>query len=233
MKLINKSILLVEDEDGVRNNIAQFLRFTYSDVIEASNGVEALEYYYDTIPDLIITDLHMPQMDGFSLIEAIRQEDPLLPIVVISTHSEKDKLLRSIKLHLVDYIIKPITRSKLKEVLSLAFKDEERSNIVVLDDNYSFDLTHKVLFKNENRIELSRKQNLIIELLVLHKNHTVSGEDIFFHANQENYTLEYSNAPIRNQIQRIRHAVPDLLIKTVYGSGYILTVSNTLNDTKK
>ena len=232
MKMINKTILLVEDEEGVRKNIAQFLRFTYSNVIEASNGMEAYDLYYNNRPDLIITDLNMPQMDGFSLIEAIRKDDPHLPIIVISAHSDKEKLLRSIKLHLVDYIIKPVTRSKLKEVVANAFKghsDTSVSQLVSLGDGFNFDLTNKVLLLNNDRIELTRQQNLLIELLVIHKNHTVSSEDIFFHINNHDYNLEYSNASVRNQVQRIRHALPNFIIKTIYGGGYMLETSSTLN----
>ncbi len=230
MKMLNKTILLVEDEEGVRKNIAQFLRFTYSNVIEASNGMEAYDLYYECKPDLIITDLNMPHMDGFSLIEAIRKEEPLLPIIVISAHSDKEKLLRSIKLHLVDYIIKPVTRLKLKEVMADAFKSKQESSapqIISLGENFNFDCTNKILLLDNSRIELTRQQNILIELLALHKDHTVSSEDIFFYINHQDYNLEYSNASVRNQVQRIRHTLPQLCIRTIYGGGYMLSTATT------
>lgn len=227
MKTVDRTILIAEDEEGVRKNIAEYLALTYKNVYEASDGLEAFALYEEIQPDLIITDINMPGMDGLSLVEKIRDLDKDVPIIIVSAHSDKEKLLRAIKLNLVDYIIKPIERKTLKTLIKKAFSYEDSllsaSKLVTLGGGFAFDHATKILYRDESRVELTRHQGLLIDILVQQKNQVVSGTDIFFHV-QEDYTLEYNSAAVRNLVKKIRKIFPDEMIKNVYGSGYTLIV---------
>ncbi len=227
MKNSNHTILLAEDEEGVRKNIAEYLTLTYGNVYEADNGRKAYDLYHEVEPDLVITDINMPGMDGLSLVEKIRELDKEVPIIIISAHSDKEKLLRAIKLNLVDYIIKPIERKTLKALIRKAFVNDEEhvsaAKTVSLGEGFVFDHAHKMLYRYERRVELTRHQRLLIDILVQQKNQVVSGTDIFFHV-QEDYTLEYNSAAVRNLVKKIRKIFPDEMIKNIYGSGYTLIV---------
>ncbi len=233
MNTIEHTILIAEDEVGVRKNIAEFLSLSTKNVYEASNGLEAYELYEEVNPDLIITDINMPGMDGLSLVEKIRETDTFVPIIIISAHSDKEKLLRAVKLNLVDYIIKPIERKTLKALIKKALQQEESPESalrgVALGQGFLFDPVSKTLYRDESRVDLTRHQRLLIEILVRHKNQIVSGEDIFFHV-QDDYTLEYNSATVRNLVKKIRKVFPDDMIKNIYGSGYSLTVQDNVKN---
>ncbi len=121
MKTDNYTILYVEDEDGTRINIAKSMRLKCKDVYEARDGVEAYKLYNEKKPDLLITDLQMPNMSGLELIEKIRESDKNIPIIVMSAFSDKDKQIQVEKFDIVEYVIKPISRANLKEMLTLGF----------------------------------------------------------------------------------------------------------------
>lgn len=227
MNRIDRTILIAEDEEGVRKNIAEFLALHYMHVYEARNGLESYELYQDVVPDLIITDINMPGMDGLSLVENIRKTDNEVPIIIISAHSDREKLLRAVKLNLVDYIVKPIERKTLKALIAKAFSKSEvgkkEVEQVVLGEGFVFDPESMTLYRDEMPVELTRHQRLLIDILVQKKNQVVSAVDIFFHV-QEDYTLEFSSAAVRNLVKKLRKVFPGDMIRNVYGSGYSLVI---------
>ena len=123
MQKENHTILYIEDEEGTRVNIVRSLRSKYELVLEAKDGVEGYKLYKENNVDLILTDLLMPNMDGMELIRKIREEDNETPIVIMSAYSDQNKLLEAAKLNIVEYVIKPISRAKLKEVLILGLQN--------------------------------------------------------------------------------------------------------------
>jgi len=132
----NYTVLYVEDDTGVRNNMSEALVNRCNKVIAASNGEEAYTLYKDKKPDFIITDIEMPKMDGLELIEKIRKDNLEIPIIVLSAYTEKEKLMRAIKLDLVDYIQKPSSRVDLKDAIDSACKKLQKNekNLLNYDD---------------------------------------------------------------------------------------------------
>lgn len=162
MSIANYSILYVEDDDSIRSNVVNSLSKKYAHVYEASNGKEAYELYTQLSPDIIITDIQMPQMDGLTLIEAIRLQNESIPIIITSAFSDSQKLLRAVKLHLVDYLIKPISRNSLKVALESAFskiKKEQDIDIIspyneLLEAVVIVDETFKIIDGNDKALAL-------------------------------------------------------------------------------
>ena len=223
------TILLVEDEEGMRKNMAEYLSLNCEKVYEASNGNEAFSLYNEVSPDLVITDINMPGMDGLTLVEKIREHDQETAVIIISAHSDKDKLFRAIKLNLVEYIVKPIERNTLKELIKKVVKKQgsEVKKMINLGSGFNFDQTNRLLYKDQQLIQLSKQQNALIETLVEHKNRVVSAVDIFFHV-QDDYSLEYNSAIVRNLVKKTRKIFPEEMIKNVYGSGYTLIIKEDL-----
>jgi len=122
-------ILFVEDDDLMRNTIANILSKHVEEVVLAANGLEGLELFKTEKPDIVITDIMMPKMNGLEMIRKIRQEGISVKIVVVSAYSEKENFLRSITLGVNNFLIKPISyRDLLKiidELASLTFKDKK------------------------------------------------------------------------------------------------------------
>ena len=113
-RLKTLKILYAEDEEGIRDNIAASLRYYAKEVIEAENGKIALELYKSEHPDIVITDILMPVMNGVDLVREIRKTDEMTPLVIISAHTDREYLLKVVDLHLEQYIIKPVTLNGLQ-----------------------------------------------------------------------------------------------------------------------
>ncbi len=102
------TILIIEDEQLVRNSIVSLLEDLDYRVLEAENGREGLELFAREQPDLVLTDLRMPVMDGFAVVEHLAQASPETPVVVVSGAGKVDEAVRAIHLGGWDYISKPI-----------------------------------------------------------------------------------------------------------------------------
>ena len=116
-KLQNLTLLYAEDEVGIRENIADSLRYYVKEVYEVNDGEEGYELYLEKTPDIILTDIRMPNVNGIEFIKKIRQTNKNIPVVMITAHTDKEYLLDAIELHMEKYIVKPIDLDKLFEKL--------------------------------------------------------------------------------------------------------------------
>ncbi|MCD8138721.1 MAG: response regulator [Planctomycetaceae bacterium] len=118
-----KSILIVDDYPAVRRAIKDIIVGLGMSAQEAENGLEALAALKNTTFDMVISDLVMPEMDGFELTEALRNtpEYRRLPVVIISTHDDAKYIFRALHLGADDYIIKPPSMEMVKTVLARIF----------------------------------------------------------------------------------------------------------------
>ncbi len=111
--LKNKTILLVEDEELMRDITSRWVRKIAKEVFTASNGEEGIESYKANKPNIVITDLEMPKMNGIKMIDKLKELDPNLPIIVITAFSDESH--RAPKADAV--ITKPIIKADLMKLL--------------------------------------------------------------------------------------------------------------------
>ena len=114
-----KTILTVDDSRTIRDMLMATLGAAGYDVVQAEDGVEALERLRNLKPDAIVTDINMPRMDGFELIEEVRREgaNQMTPILVLTTESEPDRKLRAKEAGATGWIVKPFNPEKLLDAL--------------------------------------------------------------------------------------------------------------------
>ncbi len=115
--LKNLTLLYVEDEEDTRKEFAHFLRHIFGTLVTVNNGTEALAAYREQLPDIIITDICMPEMDGLALAGEIRKTDRTIPIIVLSAYEQVEYLKQSIHLGITDYVTKPVYYLQLLDVL--------------------------------------------------------------------------------------------------------------------
>ncbi|NRA48181.1 MAG: response regulator transcription factor [Phaeodactylibacter sp.] len=119
-----KKILMVDDKSSISDLIVQLLKTSY-DVESRSNGVEAMAYLQDgNLPDLIISDLEMPQMTGFELIKAVRESGFFsdIPIIILSSLDSSEDRIKCLKLGADDYMTKPFNPEELLIRIEKALK---------------------------------------------------------------------------------------------------------------
>ena len=116
-KVNNSSILYIEDDDITRENIAAYLQRQCKQLYIASNGEEGLELFKTHDPEIIITDIEMPKLNGLDMAKKIRKLSPTTQIIITTAYTSNEYLLQAVNLHLVQYIVKPISLPKLTSAL--------------------------------------------------------------------------------------------------------------------
>ena len=219
--LNQSSILLAEDDDNVRNSFKKVLLLYVKDVFDAKDGKEALSLYKKYKPNIIITDIKMPKLSGLELIKTIREKDKITPIVVTSAYTDQDFLLESIKLSLVEYVIKPIKGSDLVRLLNQCARilKERQKTIIQLDKNSFYDYNNKIFSHNDKEITLTNKEVEFFEILLAHRGNLVTKQHI------EDKLYIYEEAPpsaLKNLVFKLRKKMTTNHIQTKGKLGYIL-----------
>jgi len=111
------TVLHVEDEDLAREGLAIFLRRRVGRLLSAPDGAQGLRAWREAAPDILVTDIQMPLMDGLAMIEAIRAEGGLLPVVITTAFESTGYMLRAIDLGTERFVIKPILGERLEAAL--------------------------------------------------------------------------------------------------------------------
>lgn len=219
----NIKILYVEDDAIARENGIEYLENFFEQIYEASDALIALKLYEKHKPDIIITDIQMPKLNGLEFVKRIRQKDKDTQIIIITAFCDKDYLLKAIELGLVKYLVKPVREKEFEEALFLCVDSLEnnQSNIVKLEENTYFDMFNKNLVIENEIVKLRAKELIFLELLIKNKNRYVSYEEI------ENYVWNDSvmtKDALKTLVKNLKTKIPKNLILNLTNSGYKIDV---------
>ncbi len=220
-KLKTLSILYAEDEEGIRKNISNSLRYYAKEVIEAKDGLEAYEIYKNQKIDILFTDILMPNMDGLELVKKIRSEDKDLPIVITTAHTDTDYLLGAVELHLEQYIVKPVNLKDLKQSLEKCVNTINQHVSIVKDlpDGFSYDFDNKTLTCKGELVKLTKKEVVFFELLLKNSHRVVTYSEI------ENTVWDgefVSDLALKSLVRNLRNKFSKKYLKNYSGIGYKL-----------
>ncbi|AHJ12542.1 response regulator transcription factor [Sulfurospirillum multivorans] len=214
------NILFVEDEENIRRHIVNALGYIVHEIKEASNGQEALEILKTFSPDIIMTDLEMPIMNGVELITTIRKKEIDSCIVVLTAYTSQEYLLPLINMHIEHYVIKPIRFEKMLAILQeCCAKLDKCSACHDLPQGYYYDWNQKILTYQSRSITLTKKEISFLELLFHNKHRIVTYEEF------QSYV--WGNAvmtddAIRSIVRNLRNKPPKDIIANLSGIGYKL-----------
>lgn len=218
--LKNLKILIVEDEKRLAQLLKDSISNSFFSVVIASNGEDGLKKFKSFKPDIIITDIMMPFCDGLEMTSQIKELDESIPIIVLSAHSDKEKLLKAIDLGINKYFIKPFDPEELLEhinKLALKLNKQKQSK---LKEDFIFDNNSLSLYKNNSLISLTKREKELFYILIKHKNQLVTTQDI-----KENlWNDEVNDEALRTFIKRVRIKTSKDLIENVSGQGYLISV---------
>jgi len=232
----NLSILIVEDYQPLRDDLVETFENFFEVVVSATDGVEGILAYesyhhkYNKYFDIVISDIEMPNSDGVDMSYKIREINPNQSIIILSAHSDSDYLLAFINLGVSKFISKPIDKMLLfQELLTLSkniTQDRANSDIIKLDSSHIWDNKKQTIFKYDTTIKLTKYEKIIFELFVSKPNSIFSNDDIVYAFYI--YEIDIVESSIRNHILKLRKKLPVDMIETLYGMGYRLNTSTTL-----
>lgn len=187
------SILYAEDNVNAREHTVKYLELFFGKIYEASDGIEALDIYNKYKPDVIISDISMPNMDGMAFVKEVRKTDIKTPIIMLTAYSAVDTLKEAVSLKLEDYIVKPMNRSTFNKLIQKVIVDldakkeplETNSNNEILEhcekelnDLKKASIVIKAFQKQENTKE-QQEFNRLVDLIstnVDHISRTITGK---------------------------------------------------------
>ncbi len=161
------TILCVEDEDGIRKRLVNTLKYYFKEVYEASNAQDGYYLYCDYKPDVILSDIEMPNENGISMVKDIREEDLDTLIVMITAYSNEEYLLDLINLNINQYILKPVNSESLLNGIVKAFGNR-LNEVLNFSEELFFDMTQYELIYKSEIIPLRKRDKDF--LILLHKN---------------------------------------------------------------
>ena len=222
-----EKILIVDDEQDIRNVIKEYATYSGYEVYEAEDGIYAVEMCKKSKYDLIIMDVMMPKLDGFATVREIRKIDENVPFLMLSARGkEYDKLL-GFELGIDDYVTKTFSPKELmarvKVIISRNNKDENSCKIEkekLCFDSLVIDRLGRNVFIDDKKIDLTPKEYELLLYLVVNKNIALSREQIL--SNVWGYDFFGEDRTVDTHVKMLRNSIGKYRDKivTVRGMGY-------------
>ena len=219
----NLKILVVDDEVNIRNVIKEYAKFEGYEVEEAGNGMQAVEICKEKDFDIIIMDVMMPKLDGFSAIKEIRKTKNI-PVLMLSARGEEYDKLFGFEIGIDDYVVKPFSPKEVMARVAAITSRVKNNSKTKKEDKYVFegleiDMLGRVVVVDGEKKELTPKEYDLLVYLIKNKNIALSREKIlnevwgydFF---GEDRTVDTHVKMLRNSIGKYRDK-----ITTIRGMG--------------
>ena len=222
-----KKILVIDDEDDIRMLVEVRLQRAGYDVVTAPDGLEGVRVFYSARPDLVILDIAMPVMDGWQVLERLREVSNVPVLMLTAAAQERDKV-KGLKSGADDYITKPFSREELLARVEAALRRsavglQEAEPNVYHDPELAIDFPrHEVVVRGE-MVDLSPTEFRLLAVLTRHAGQVLSQDQLLDHV----WGSEYAESidVVRLYIGYLRRKIerepgkPEL-IETVRGFGY-------------
>lgn len=214
-------IFYLEDDEHLSETVIEFLDDEGFDVVHSFDGESALSKLYNENFDLLLLDVNVPNMNGFELLESLRQSDITTPAIFITSLDSIDDLSRGYEIGADDYVKKPFVLKELlfriKALLKREYKLQE--DMIQIDKNITLDTTQREINYNNTIISLNEKEMKLLILLHKHKNRCVLFDEIF--ENVWSFSETHSEQSLRTFIKNLRKIVGKERIKSIKKQGYM------------
>ncbi len=174
-------ILVADDEQNIRELIKKYAKYEGFEVDDASNGVEVIDKAKANEYDIIIMDIMMPELDGFSAVREIRKFSDI-PVIVLSARGEEYDKLHGFELGIDDYVVKPFSPKELmmriNAVLLRTKRSKKENNDVIKYNDLVIDQEARIVYINKNRIDMTPKEYNLLLYLLKNQNVAVTREQL-------------------------------------------------------
>ncbi len=228
MKNPKASILVVEDDPAIRNGLLDVLVFNGFQANGVEDGGDGLEKALQETYDLIILDVMLPTLDGFSICKKVREKKPSQGIVMLTAKGSEDDIVTGFKAGADDYVSKPFSlREMMVRVEAVLRRSGKRlGDEQVKFGNILFDGKNLTAICGDQTVELTRREMDIMIFLRRHEDRIVSKKELltdvwgYADANIETRTVDIHIIKLRRKIEQIAGDIPVIL--TIRGEGYRL-----------
>ncbi|MCL2035003.1 MAG: response regulator transcription factor [Oscillospiraceae bacterium] len=219
-------LLICDDEAGLRAVLKRYAQFERHEVTEAGNGMEAVEACRENTFDIILMDIMMPELDGFSAVREIRKSSDV-PIIMLSAKGEEYDKMLGFELGVDDYVVKPFSSKevmmRIAAILRRAGKtktDGSEGHIIFEKCGFLADMTAYKVFVDGKQAELAPKLYDLLFFLIRNKNIAVPREKIL--AEVWGYDYCGDDRTLDTHMKLLRKAIDPYgdYIKTLRGLGY-------------
>lgn len=223
-------ILLVEDEADLALIVADTLRGQGYEVLTAGNGIDGLDKFKTCGADIVVADVMMPEMDGFTMARAIRKTSPTVPLLFLTAKSTIDDVEKGFEIGANDYLKKPF---ELRELIVRIKALLRRNSAGRAGDTkfaigaYVFNVSTQILSFGDKEVELSHFESKILERLAANIGKTVDASELMIAVWQRD-DLSNRNS-LHGYIHKLRRALrhdPSIAIVNQRGFGYMLTLKS-------
>ena len=225
---MSNKILFVEDEEDLTLIVADTLRGQGYDVITAPDGIQGLEKFKSEGADIVVADVMMPKMDGFTMAKEIRKLSQTVPLLFLTAKSTIDDVEQGFEIGANDYLKKPFELRELIvriKALLRRYGDNRTEDIRFAIGAYTFNVTTQTLSFGDKETELSHFEAKILERLATNIGKTVDASELMIAVWQRD---EQSNRnSLHGYIHKLRRALrhdPSISIINQRGFGYMLTI---------
>lgn len=219
-------LLIVDDEINIRILIKKYALFEQYEVEEAENGMEAIQKCQEMSFDLIIMDIMMPELDGFSACREIRKNNKNVPIIMLSARGEEYDRIHGFELGVDDYVVKPFSPRELMMRINAVLKRSGRSENesvereVYKNEGLTVDFTGRIVLVDGERRELSPKEYDLLFYMVRNRNIALTREALI--TNVWGYDFYGDDRTLDTHIKLLRKSLGPYarFIVTLRGVGY-------------
>jgi two-component system, OmpR family, response regulator ResD len=219
--MIKKTILVVEDEEKLRDLIVSYLEESYN-VFEAQDGEEALQIFEEEHIDLVISDIMMPNMDGWELLKKIREESNV-PYILLTALDDEVSQLKGYDLTVDDYITKPFSLNVLTRKVDAIFRRDSKAfenKGIIKAGIITIDTVGKSVFINDEETHLMPKEYDLLLFFLENQNEALDRDYIL----NTIWGIDYDGDErvVDTHIKKLRKKIGEAskYIKTVFGTGY-------------
>ena len=216
------NILVCDDESGIRLLISKYARYEGHTVLEASNGVQAVDMCRSRDIDIVIMDVMMPEMDGFSAVKKIR-EFSNVPVIMLSARGEEYDRIHGFETGVDDYVVKPFSPKELMmriDVILRRGKNRESAHDVLTKDGLVIDFTARKVLIDGAEVDMSPKEYDLLFYMAKNKGVALSRERLI--TNVWGYDFYGDDRTLDTHIKILRKSLGPYsdFIVTIRGMGY-------------
>ncbi|MFN9173151.1 MAG: response regulator, partial [Synechocystis sp.] len=215
-----EKFLVIEDEPGVRENLAEILQLAQYEVVLAADGIEGIECARQHRPDLIICDVMMPKMDGFEVLETLQADPELatIPLIFLTAMADIQNLREGMDLGADDYLTKPFELDQLLISISSRLRKRHHLNQQIEKEKshvQSLNNLAKTQIKTVYEIEKSLiiKDKFITKLIEKHRTLIIALENTLIQLRQQSQSSESNKPllPLENHIQQQKQLLEEAI----------------------